>query len=144
VSVGKPGLPRSFRFMRKGSTAACPAPLSSTAPGAHFWVRRGDSSMKPMHIAAAMIAVAAFMPVMSLADDAALVDSRVAGGWSKLPAMDELKHEPERMIAGTDIVACFEVVAKDAQTVCYFTDNGVLFKVAQWGVTRIVTSQDMN
>jgi hypothetical protein len=99
--------------------------------------------MKPILIAAAIVGTT-FAPSAGLADDAAPIDSRVAGGWSKLPVMDELKHGPTRMIAGTDIVACFEVVAKDAQMVCYFTDNGVLFKVAQWGVTRIVTSQDMN
>jgi hypothetical protein len=91
--------------------------------------------MKPTRIAAIVIAIAAFVPAMSRADDIAQPDSRVAGGWLKLPA-EGVKHGTERMIAGSDIVACFEVVAKDVEMACYFTDHGVLFKVAQWGVTQ--------
>ena len=97
--------------------------------------------MKPTQIAA-LIGIAAFAASTSFADDVASVDSRVAGGWSRLSAVEELKQGPARMIAGNDIVACFEIVAKDVGTVCYFTDHGVLFKVAQWGVTRIATSQE--
>ncbi len=99
--------------------------------------------MKPTRIAA-IIGIAAIVPSTSFADDLAGVDSRVAGGWSKLSAIEEVKHGPARMTAGSDIVACFEVVAKDVATVCYFTDHGVLFKVAQWGVTRIATSLETN
>ncbi len=97
--------------------------------------------MKPIRIAATIIGIATFNPCMSHADDAEYFDSRAAGGWLKLPATDELKHAPERMIAGSDIVACFELVAKNVETICYFTDHGVLFKVAQWGVTPVAAAQ---